>query len=154
MNQDFRIRRPDIVLGIVLIGVGAGAATLSVGYDVGHLKAVGAGFFPLVVSALLGLCGLLIALSSTRSSDAVLEIPRHAVRSVLAIFGAIFVFAMSIDTLGLVPAIMLTVAVSAFGSYEGVGKHVLIVAVVVPLLCYLTFVVGLDLRIPAFQLGR
>ncbi|MEJ8476826.1 tripartite tricarboxylate transporter TctB family protein [Roseibium algae] len=154
MDQDFRIRRPDLILGLALVGVGVGAAALSVNYDIGHLNDIGAGFFPLIVAACLILCGLLIGLFSFSSPETTLVLPKNGVRAILAIFCAIFAFSMTIEPLGLVPAIVLTVIISAFGSHEVVGKHLLIVAIVLPIICYLTFIMGLDLHVPAFQLGR
>ena len=154
MDQGFQIKRPDLVLGLALIGIGAGAAALSASYDIGHLNDVGAGFFPLIVSACLMFCGLLIGLFSFASEQTTLVLPKNGVRALFAILCAIFAFAMTIEPLGLVPAIILTVVVSAFGSHEVVGKHILLVAIVLPILCYLTFILGLDMRVPAFQLGR
>lgn len=131
----------DLMGGILFAFISAGAYFISLGYDLGTVRRMGAGYFPAMVSILtFGLSILLIVItvvkmrresvslsdlwqqteasSSTSNSGAEL-------RSALIILGSAILFAVLLKPAGLVIAIAAAVAVSALASPTGLWMIVL-----------------------------
>lgn len=118
----------------------------------GALRRLGPGYFPLMLSILLGGLSVAIVLTEARpehDSDEVFKL-----RPFLAVLGAILVFAATIRTLGLVPAIFLTVAVAAAGDRSSRLFPVLALAAAVSAGIWAVFTLGLGTSVPAFAIGR
>jgi Tripartite tricarboxylate transporter TctB family len=101
----------DIIAGSFLIVVGVFAAVYSVYYlDLGTGRRPGPGMFPASIGALLCVLGVAILLPAIFRGA---RLPPVDYGSAAATLGAIFAFALLLQPLGLVPAIlMLTLIVS------------------------------------------
>lgn len=100
--------------------VGGGALTLTglymfyaaTGYRIGTPQQMGPGYFPMIVSGLLIVLGVLIAsLALTRSGT----IDKPEWRPLIAISASVLVFALSVRTIGLVPAVFAATVAAAMG---------------------------------------
>ena len=101
-----------------LVGGGALALTglymfyAATSYRIGTAQQMGPGYFPMIVSGLLLLLGVMIAgLALTRSGS--IEKPEW--RPLIAISASVLVFALCVRTLGLIPAVFGSTVVSAMG---------------------------------------
>ena len=98
-------RNRDIAGGLLLALIGAGAAARTgATLGIGSLADMGPGFFPIVLSICLSLCGLAIALPAWLARTDAGETRRIDVRALLCIALSVAVFALSVRPLGLVGA--------------------------------------------------
>ncbi|THJ07321.1 tripartite tricarboxylate transporter TctB family protein [Nocardioides sp.] len=151
----------DLVAGVVFIGFGLAFGVAASRYDVGSLLRMGPGYFPLVVSSLLVVLGVVIAVKAYVAPDLAhledLDTPDEEkeglsfgrVRwqpSVLLVGAAVF-FALTVDGLGLLPATFGTGVIAAFARPGARPLRVLTIAAGLTLACYVIFVVLLQLRL-------
>jgi putative tricarboxylic transport membrane protein len=138
----------SVLAGLVFIGLalvfGISAASLSMG----TAARMGPGYFPMLLAAVLAFLGLLVAIEGALSRD---EIPdRTSFRSVALVAGSVIVFALSIESLGLVPAVAFTsFLLSAADRRVDLGSA-LAAAAVLALFSWAVFTVALSMPWPAF----
>lgn len=109
-----RIKNPqDMAAGLLLLVIGALGIVLGRKLVFGTPAAMGPGFFPLVLSGLICLCGLVLCLRALRIHGPRLD--RFHPRPILAVLGAILTLVLLLEPLGLIPAVMLMAGVAAFG---------------------------------------
>lgn len=118
-------------------------------YDLGSLRRIGPGMFPLGLGAILTVIGVLIGLSSAARID---RIPRPELRPLLAVLAAFGGFAIGMRWFGTVPAIfaLVLIAVHAERGRDRVVQPLLIAAVLSTLV-WLLFKVGLGLPLEMFR---
>ncbi|MCU0899478.1 MAG: tripartite tricarboxylate transporter TctB family protein [Cypionkella sp.] len=107
----------DALAGLVFILFGLLFGIQSLGLDIGTAFRMGPGYFPLVLSGLLLLLGLLIIAKSIRSPGTD-GIGTLAFRGVLFILPAPIFFGLTVRGLGFVPAIFLTTLIAALASFK------------------------------------
>lgn len=141
-------RGQNIVAGSFLALLGGGVSYISIdSLSLGTIERMGPGMFPLALGILLLMLGLAMALPSLKGRFAN-PLQKMDVRSFIWITISILLFAMIIPFFGLVPAVALVV-ISSSQSDKIIGPIGLVnLVVVLSLLTYLTFTVGLGLRIP------
>lgn len=140
----------DLIGGISLIGVGLFALVYSLQYETGTLRNMGTGMFPSLLSALLILVGcVLAAISWMDRSESDGEPIEIAYWDVLCVLMAILLFALTVERLGLVFAIMATVAMTSLPSKITWGGR-LALGIAVSAICCTIFVVGLGMTIPVW----
>jgi hypothetical protein len=122
-------------------------------YEVGSPSSMGPGFFPVALGWLLAGLGIIIALLSLRKTVQVLQPPPVSLRALLAISGAILVFSLLVERLGLVPATVALTGVAVFAERPIRWRRTVGLAAGLSLLAWLIFTVGLGMRLPAFALG-
>lgn len=137
---------PDIFGGLVLAAIGAGAVVwAAMFYDMGTLRRMGPGFFPVVLGAALFLLGLFIALPAVGRAAAT---PKIEPGTAIAVLAAILVFAIGLSRLGLAGATAATVLVATLPApREGWLWRVLLAATVTTL-TVLVFSLGLRMTLP------
>lgn len=141
-----RRNRDDVLAGIVIGGIGAGAiGTAVTSYPIGAAASMGPGYLPIVLGVLLMLLGGLIALR-TSSAGAAPPIPiGPAVRSVGMVLGAVLLFAALITTLGVAVTGALTIIGAAMGSREVQLVETMMLAAFMAIVASLLFVKALGL---------
>ncbi|MGL5867086.1 MAG: tripartite tricarboxylate transporter TctB family protein [Dermatophilaceae bacterium] len=166
----------DVVAGVVFVGFGGAFAVGALGYDIGTTLEPGPGYYPMVLGVLLAVLGLAVVVNGLlrRGHDAPDEVNSPAgpdaaepdaageaddlqdtrgrvpwIAAVL-IIGAIVGFAFAVRTLGLVPAVFGCAFVAALAGYRRRVHAALAVAAVLTAICYVIFVLLLQLRIPEF----
>lgn len=142
--------RPSLIAGFALIAIGAVALHQATGLEFGTWARVGAGAFPLIVSVLILLGGVAIVTFAFLPGEIALVLPPGLLRASAGMFGAIIVFALTIERLGLVPAVALCALISSLAAPKINWRHVIALGLLLPLAAWLIFVVGLGLRVPPF----
>lgn len=108
---------------------------------------MGPGFFPMMLAIVLGVLGLLTLLEG-RHGDEVSE--GTDIRAVVLVAGSVIVFALSIESLGLVPTVALTSFLLSLADRQVRILSSLIMALVFALFSWLVFSVALSISWPAF----
>lgn len=142
-----RANAKDLVGGGLVVAVGAFAFVTALGYSLGTARQMGPGYFPLVISGVLVVLGIAIAaLSFSRPAE--IELPKW--RATIAVLASVIAFATTIDTFGLVPAVFVTIFVSALGDAKWSPLSTSLLAAGMALACWLVFIRFLGLSMPAF----
>ena len=144
-----KLRSPrDFWAGLLFLAVGVAAAWIARDYPMGTGGRMGPGYFPFVLSTLLGILGVIItAMSFTTDGP---KVDRFALKPLFFILLAVVIFGLLAKTLGLAIAIIALVAVSAYGGHEFKWKEVLIAGVVLAIFSIAVFVYGLKLPFPVW----
>lgn len=140
--------RPGFISGLLYLMAGvAFAGWAAFAYPLGTPSRMGPGFFPFWLGSLLALTGLFILLRLVRQTER-LHIDRTSVRPMVWIVAAIALFVLTLDSLGLVIAIMLLVLVAGQARGGTSIKQSLVLGGVAALFSALVFVKGLGLIMP------
>ncbi|MDB6176993.1 tripartite tricarboxylate transporter TctB family protein [Paracoccus sp. Z330] len=144
MQRDYQ----DLAWGAILALLGAFvAAYAATSYEIGNLRRMGPGFFPVALGLVLMLLGAAIGLSALKRAAAPQPL---AWREGLGVIGALIIFALLMPRLGVVIATALaSLTSSAVAPRQGVLWR-LVLCVAVTFLTWLVFVVALDMTIPVW----
>ena len=139
----------DIFAGFVLIAIGLFAAFYATeNYELGIVEDMGPGMFPAASGWILTAIGVLIMLPAFFRAG---TMPHPEWRPAIAIILGVLLFAVSVDALGMVPALFLmTGAVVAADTKLGV-KGALVLAVCLSVIAILIFRFGLEIQLPLFK---
>ncbi|MBN9409492.1 MAG: tripartite tricarboxylate transporter TctB family protein [Burkholderiales bacterium] len=145
----------DFVAGLMFMAVGTSFAVGALSYKVGDAARMGPGYFPLLLGIILALLGSGVAAGalSPRSQGAA-RIGGIAWKPLLLIVGANLLFGvllggiptLGVPAMGLIVAIFGVVIVSSLAGHQFTLRGALLLAVVLAIGSYLTFVVGLSLQ--------
>lgn len=141
----------DLIAGLIMVGLGFLVAQYAgAHYQVGDPASMGPGFFPVTLGWVLVVLGAVIALLSFRNAAQALTPPHLAPRALIAVPAAILAFSLLVNSTGLVPAtVVLTfIAVAAERPYR--LRRTAVLSVVLALVAWLIFTVGLGMNLPAF----
>ncbi|HVW52147.1 MAG TPA: tripartite tricarboxylate transporter TctB family protein [Trinickia sp.] len=140
----------DIWAGLLLVVLGGAVCYQSRSYGIGTLGQMGPGFFPAALGVLLLIVGALIAVTS--KDAAVLTRPSAAAwRGAALVLLSVLAFVAAAAHLGLLPATFSAVAIAGFADRRNSLRDVLVMAGVLTLFCYVVFIWGLHLQLPAFS---
>ena len=162
----FQIKsKRNFAAGLMFACVGAAFAIGATSYNVGSAARMGPGYFPLMVGTLLGVLGLGVVVASigTRQGDGD-PIGKIAWKPLGFIIGANLLFGVllaglhgiGLPAMGLIAAIYALVVVACLAGTSFSMKSALILATVLAIGSYLTFIVGLSLQFqvwPTFITG-
>lgn len=104
----------DVVAGCLFLALGALLAGLATQYPLGEVSRMGPGFFPLAVGILLGLAGAGILLGGLLTDTP--QIEGFALRPLVCAAASMIVFALMLNTAGLLAAIVLMVLIACAAS--------------------------------------
>jgi putative tricarboxylic transport membrane protein len=138
----------SLLAGLIFIGLALlfGASALSL--SIGTAARMGPGYFPLMLAAVLALLGIAVAVEGVVSAD---DLPsRTSARSVILVAGSVLAFALSIENLGLVPAVAITSFLFSLADREIKLASAAAAALVLALFSWLLFGVALSMSWPAF----
>ena len=147
----------DILGGAVLAIAGlAFAVYAGAELSLGSFRRMGPGMFPLILGITLagfGMVQLLLGVAAWRSQSdqGELALPRLPVRPLAMVLLAVIAFGLLIRVLGLVPAIFVTVILATFADRALSLIGAVVLATCLSVLCWLIFIVGLNLPIQAFR---
>jgi len=145
---------------LMLLALGAGVLVLGVGYRIGNLNRMGAGFIPVVLGVLLIVVGIAIGATAAKPGEREMTnpLPGHGThaggpewRGWLCILGGVLGFVLFGEHGGLLPATFASVFVSAMGDRNSTVKSSAILAAILTLFCLIVFHYGLSLQLPLFQ---
>ena len=107
--------RANLACGLIFIAFAAFFGIQSMGMEIGEPLRMGPGFFPLFLSGVLALLGLVIIIQAARvKGEPIGAIPW---RGMLFILPAPIIFGLTIRGLGFVPALALTALIASFASH-------------------------------------
>jgi hypothetical protein len=142
-----RVRSPqDLLAGLLLVAVALFALWASAGLSQGRLGAAGPGMMPRATAVLIGVVGLLVAVSALLSPGPRLE--RWSLRGPFFVCLALVVFAVTIRWVGLLVAGPLVAIISGAASPETRIKEIVIFGIAVTIFSIALFRYVLNLPIP------
>ena len=148
--------------GLPLFAFGAAVFAASWSYEIGELRRMGPGYFPMLLGAVLCIFALLIVLQDARerlTGERRTERPEnpavrlgHVWRPVVLPLAAVVLFAALLETAGLFPAVVASVAVAGFAERSNKPVTVLVIAVATAIFVSAVFVyaLGIPLRLFVF----
>lgn len=149
----------DLFSGLLFIAVGIAFAWGATSYKVGEAARMGPGYFPLLLGILMAVVGIAVTFTAltieTEDGD---RIGKFAWRPLFFVILSNLMFgvllgglpSIGLPYMGLSAAIIALTFIAALASNEFNFKEVLILAIVLAVSCYLTFIVALKLQFPAW----
>lgn len=141
--------RKDLLAGGTFVVIGLAFAIAASNYELGTALRMGPGYFPLVLGSILVLLGIGIAVSGfvAASGDDLGPVPWKAMALLVA---ALIFFGYTVRGLGIVPALLVSVFLTAIAAHRARLVPAVITAVSLTALSVLVFVILLQLRLPYF----
>jgi len=157
MNSPDRFRRmvarKDVLAGLLFIGVAVFGLWLSRDYPIGTALRMGTGYVPRLLCWLLfglGVVVLVQGLREAQDSRALSSADVSAWRPLVFVTASLVIFGLSIERLGLVISILLLIGVGAVAARGLRPLETLAAALVLILLSWGIFILGLGLTIPVW----
>lgn len=142
--------RKDLLGGLLMFTLGAVTALEATSYNLGTLRRMGPGFFPLALGVLLAIVGVLIV-ATARRTGSVSHAPEW--RGWFCICASIGAFVVLGRYGGLVPATFAIVAIAALGDRDNSVSTALGLAAVMTALGVVVFWWLLGVAFPLFRWG-
>jgi hypothetical protein len=139
----------DFWSGLMFIAVGVSFAWGATYYSFGSSARPGPGYFPVGLGVLLALLGCLVLFESmTIETDDGEPIGAFAWKPLVVITAAVVIFGLALPRLGMVITLPLLVLISSYASDEHTWLGSVINAVILTVMSWAIFVLGLKLSIP------
>jgi len=151
LHKLIRAANQDFVAGAVFVAIGLLGLWLGRGLNVGTAAEMGEGYFPLLMCKILIGLGMLISANGLISPGNALE--RIQWRPLLLVSASVLLFAATLESLGVVAAIIAAVIVSNFAGEPARAKSVAALALVLSVAVLAIFVWGLGLPLRALPKG-
>src|SRR3546814_6993707 len=113
----------DLAAGLALVAVGVAFAFGSLELRIASARQMGAGYFPLIFSAVTIVAGVLVAVAALFRSGALVVPPW---RPLPAVCPSLAVFIVSLSQTGLVPAVVFAVGVSSLADRRSPQRGALV----------------------------
>lgn len=141
------IRNPkDVISGLLFIALGALFGWQTQDLPMGTAVRMGPGYFPLVLSGLLALLGLIVLANGLRFPG---ERPSGiAWRALIILTFSVVFFGFAVRPLGFLPALAISVFASALASTKFRLLTALAITAVMTLFAWAVFIKGLGLPLP------
>ncbi len=144
-----RFDRNEVIAALAMMAYGAVWLVIGLGYSWGSTVRIGAGVFPVALSVILiVLCAALVLMARNAEHQPF----GLRVRPVALILGGILVWAMSVDTVGFLPATAILVTMCALAERGSTWRTVLGLTVFLCLFGYIVFIEALN--IPLAVIGE
>ena len=147
------LARKDVLAGLLFIGVAVFGLWLSRDYPIGTALRMGTGYVPRLLCWLLfglGVVVLVQGLREAQDSRALSSADVSALRPLVFVAASLVIFGLSIERLGLVISILLLIGVGAVAARGLRPLETLAAALVLILLSWGIFILGLGLTIPVW----
>jgi hypothetical protein len=141
-NKDTR----DLIGGIALIAIGVFAAVHARQYELGELQRMGPGYFPTALGIILAILGVLVTVPALFREGTSIKVEW---KSLLWVIISILIFAILLNTLGMVFTSILAVIASSMAS-DIKWKARLILSGCIAVITYMIFSFGLGMVIPVW----
>ena len=138
----------DVFGGLIVMTIGTGFLVYSQALDIGTASRMGPGYFPTILSVLMILLGLVIAGLAMRSPTTEHSFGQVPWRGVLLLIGAVLFFGFALRGLGLAPAVLVVVLVTAWASRYAALRSSLLLSVGLAAFCAFLFIRLLGLPLP------
>ena len=148
MNR--RLDPTDLIAGAVFVLIGLFFGLQSLGLDIGTSLRMGPGYFPLVLSGVLILLGVVVLVRAAVVDNGPME--ALAWRGMLFILPAPVFFGLTVRGLGFVPSLFFTALIAAGASHKMTLVKAILLAFAVTIFSTLVFSYALGL--PFQRFGR
>lgn len=139
----------DVCAGGLFLGFGAIALSLAGDYSVGTTMRMGAGYFPLLIGALLSVLGVFILLRGLAFSREQVGLSGlFSLRPGLSIIGSVVAFALLLPSLGLALATLAMTLLSGLARHKPSFKELTVLGSVLGGFSALVFAWALGLNLP------
>lgn len=150
--------KADLAAGLLIALLGGAVAVYAASsYDLGTLRRMGPGMFPMGLGALMGALGLILALGAARRSRSSLTLARDRVgvefRSAALATAGVTAFGLLIRPAGLVLAVLAVVIIPAFADRKNQPLSIIVLAVALAVLAVAIFHWLLGLPMPLLPIG-
>jgi predicted MFS family arabinose efflux permease len=145
--------RKDVLAGLLFVAVALAGLWLSRDYPIGTALRMGTGYVPRLLCWILLALGTLILVQGLRAGQAehrISFVASMAWRPVVFVTASLVFFGLTIERLGLVVSILLLIAVGAVAARELRPVETFAAAVVLIILSWGIFILGLGLTIPVW----
>ncbi|CAM3252606.1 tripartite tricarboxylate transporter TctB family protein [Paracoccus nototheniae] len=148
-------KRVDLGAGLVVAALGIAVAAYTIAhYPLGSLRRMGPGMFPMGLGVAIAVLGASIALTALPGQPASLDPPhdgdRFETRTAILALAGVVGFALLVRPMGLVPAVLVVVGISAFADRQNRARSVAVLAVALAALAAVMFRFALGLPFPLF----
>ena len=141
-------QRADLWAGLMFAGAGAAALWAGADYPQGVPSRIGPGYVPRLLGMLLSGIGLFLVVRARWARETVDA--TVAWRPLLLILAAVVAFALVFESSGLVPAILVSVAIANFAAPENGWTTAVVLGAVLAFFAWALFVKGLALPLPVW----
>ena len=144
-----KIKNPqDAGSGALFIAIGLAGLYFGSSLDFGTARRMGPGFFPMIISGLIALAGVLVLMKGLTVHGPAIQ--RMQLRPVLMLMLALVAFGLLIEPLGVVVATIALVVLAALARREIRWGETLILALCAAAFVVLVFVYGLGQALPVW----
>ncbi len=147
-------RRPDVYVGLIFMAIASLGLYLAKDYSMGTAVRMGTGYVPTLLCWTLMTLGAIVlgmGIFGRNSSEGALGGKDVAVlRPLFFVTLAVVVFAYSIETLGLIIALLATMTVGSFATASLRWIEAVIAMAALTVVCWAVFSVGLALPFPVW----
>jgi hypothetical protein len=138
--------KKDFLAGLLLVGFGLGALLISRTYTMGTAFRMGSGYFPVMLSSLLIVIGIIVVCLAFRSGE--VKLPKIAWRPLIMVSAAVALFALIINGAGLLLGTFAMVIVSRLARSGYPWVETVVLGVALSMLCSAVFYYGLSIQMP------
>jgi Tripartite tricarboxylate transporter TctB family len=140
--------RADLWAGLMFAGFGIAALWVGADYPQGVPGRIGPGYLPRLLGILLAGIGLFLMVRSFWTRDAIDTV--IAWRPALLVLAGVVAFALVFEASGLVPAILVSVAISNFATPENKWTTAVVLGAILAVFAWALFVKALALPLPVW----
>lgn len=133
----------DLLAGLMFLGFGAAAIFIGRDYPMGSAMRMGPGYFPTILGGLLAVLGVAVLARALLGAPA--PPPSFSLKPLTLVLASVAAFALSVERLGIIAAVVLVVLVSALASERFRWREVLPLALIMAALAVGLFTKGLGL---------
>ncbi|WP_430256870.1 tripartite tricarboxylate transporter TctB family protein [Neorhizobium sp. DAR64872/K0K18] len=149
MTEQQQGSRRDVVAGGIFIAIAALFAIQGSRYEFGTATQMGPGFFPVVLAVLLAIFGAFTMIAGFRKVPEAHDDP-VSWRALVLVCLALAIFGAGARPLGLVPVVVICTFMSAMASRKNTVFSAGVMALVMAVLCFVIFKIGLAVTLPTF----
>lgn len=150
MFDYLKLRREDVIAGLVTVGVGVFILTEAFDYRLGTLTRMGPGYFPMLLGVIMCVLGGILVVFAEPDAPPDEDAEKAVKRGVILVTVAFLAFALLIERVGMVPSVTVAVFLSALSNRSTSWLTAGILAVCTALACWGIFGLLLGLQIKAF----
>jgi hypothetical protein len=144
----------DFLAGLIFIIIGLVAlVTAQNNYPIGTSLRMGPGYFPMALGYIMTAFGLYVMVRGLIKGEEKVK-GVWGIRPLVMVSLGLASFGLVMDLLGLIPALLVMIFISAFGGPEFKFKEVLIMAVVLTVVSWGIFIYGLSMPLRLFVWGN
>ena len=141
--------RADLAAGLLFTGIGAAILWVGADYSLGVASRIGPGYVPRLLGILLTGIGVFLIVRSRWTTELIDLV--IAWRPLALVLGAVVAFALVFEASGLVPAILVTVALANYAAPENRWITAIVLGAVLAFFAWALFVKGLSLPLSVWS---